>query len=115
MLICAGAINETFFRATVESLAARGFLESGYEYINLDDCWMDTKRDANGDLQWGPNFPTGHTLGDFIHSKGFKFGVRPSEPAPLRCQPASGETHVVALHASEHADVPVRRAKDVLA
>jgi hypothetical protein len=29
------AINETFFRATVESLAAKGFLERGYEYINL--------------------------------------------------------------------------------
>ena len=29
------AINETFFRATVESLAAKGFLRYGYEYINL--------------------------------------------------------------------------------
>ena len=29
------AINETFFRATVESLASKGFLEHGYEYINL--------------------------------------------------------------------------------
>ena len=76
MLECAGAINETFFRTTVESLAAKGFLQKGYEYINLDDCWMDTKRDANGDLQWGPNFPTGNTLGEFVHSKGFKFGVR---------------------------------------
>ena len=37
---------------------------------------MDTERDANGDLQWGPNFPTGSSLGEFIHSKGFKFGVR---------------------------------------
>ena len=36
---------------------------------------MDTERDANGDLQWGPNFPTGDTLGEFIHSKGFKFGM----------------------------------------
>ena len=25
---------------------------------------MDTERDANGDLQWGPNFPTGSSLGD---------------------------------------------------
>ena len=75
MLECAGAINEPFFRATVESLAVKGFLQKGYEYINLDDCWMDTKRDANGDLQWGPNFPTGNTLGEFVHSKGFKFGV----------------------------------------
>eukprot|EP00040_Diaphanoeca_grandis_P015286 m.77804 g.77804 ORF g.77804 m.77804 type:complete len:439 (+) comp25055_c0_seq1:96-1412(+) len=68
-------INETFFRATVDALAQKGFAKAGYTYINLDDCWMDTKRDANGDLQWGPNFPTGSTLGDYIHSKGFKFGM----------------------------------------
>ena len=49
--------------------------QAGYEYINLDDCWMDTERDVNGDLQWGPNFPTGNTLGDYVHSKGFKFGM----------------------------------------
>ena len=68
-------INETFFRTTVEALASGGFLEAGYTYINLDDCWMDTERDANGDLQWGSNFPTGNTLGDYVHSKGFKFGM----------------------------------------
>lgn len=37
--------------------------------------WMATERDGNGDLQWGANFPTGHTLGDYVHSKGFKFGM----------------------------------------
>ena len=43
-----------------------------YEYVNLDDCWMSTERDANGDLQWDPvAFPTGHTLGDYVHSKGW--------------------------------------------
>lgn len=114
MLQCAGAINETFFRATVESLAAKGFLESGYEYINLDDCWMDTQRDANGDLQWGPNFPTGHTLGDFVHSKGFKFGVRSPFASRLESR-ISGQTHLHVLRISEHADVPVGWAEDVLA
>eukprot|EP00041_Stephanoeca_diplocostata_P027984 m.780967 g.780967 ORF g.780967 m.780967 type:complete len:319 (+) comp23285_c2_seq17:67-1023(+) len=68
-------INESFFRQTVDAVAAKGFLELGYEYINLDDCWMDTKRDEQGNLQWGPNFPTGNTLGDYVHSKGFKFGM----------------------------------------
>ena len=31
------AINETFFRDTVDALAAKGFKEAGYTYINLDE------------------------------------------------------------------------------
>ena len=30
------SINETFFRQTVRALAAKGFREAGYEYVNLD-------------------------------------------------------------------------------
>ena len=30
------AINETFFRQTVSALAAKGFRDAGYEYVNLD-------------------------------------------------------------------------------
>jgi len=68
-------ITEDLFRGAVDAMAAGGFKEAGYQYINLDDCWMATERDGNGDLQWGANFPTGHTLGDYVHSKGFKFGM----------------------------------------
>ena len=57
------------------------------EYVNLDDCWMSTERDASGNLQWDPvAFPTGHTLGDYVHSKGFKFGMwvlAPSLPSAV--------------------------------
>ena len=46
---------------------------------------MSTERDANGDLQWDPvAFPTGHTLGDYVHSKGFKFGMCGSHHISLR-------------------------------
>jgi hypothetical protein len=61
---------------TVDALEAKGFKKAGYDYVNLDDCWMSTERDANGDLQWDPvAFPTGHMLGAYVHSKGFKFGM----------------------------------------
>ena len=52
---------------------------------------MDTQRDANGDLQWGPNFPTGNTLGDFVHSE--KECVYPLGPRRARvntCSHSSG-------------------------
>jgi alpha-galactosidase len=33
---------------------ARGLKAAGYEYINLDDCWMAPARDAGGRLQPDP-------------------------------------------------------------
>jgi len=45
--------------------------------VNLDDCWSDTKRDAQGRLQpvqW--QFPSGmKALADYVHSKGLKLGL----------------------------------------
>ena len=37
---------------------------------------MSTERDASGDLRWDPDaFPTGDTLGAYVHAAGFKFGM----------------------------------------
>eukprot|EP01121_Diplochlamys_sp_Union-15-3_P002403 TRINITY_DN1209_c0_g1_i3.p1 TRINITY_DN1209_c0_g1~~TRINITY_DN1209_c0_g1_i3.p1 ORF type:complete len:199 (-),score=28.64 TRINITY_DN1209_c0_g1_i3:715-1311(-) len=57
-------------------MKTNGFLDLGYEYINLDDCIM-VGRDANGKLIPDPQaFPNGvKSLADYLHSIGFKFGV----------------------------------------
>jgi alpha-galactosidase len=49
----------------------------GYEYINLDDCWADTSRDAEGRLQPQPKqFPSGMAaLADYVHNLGLKLGL----------------------------------------
>ena len=48
----------------------------GYEYVNIDDCWC-TARDSQGNLVPDPSaFPQGmKAVGDYIHSKGLKFGI----------------------------------------
>jgi alpha-galactosidase len=48
----------------------------GYEYVNLDDCWMDG-RDASGKLKWSATkFPSGiPALAEYIHGKGLKIGI----------------------------------------
>ena len=53
------------------------FKSSGYEYLILDDGWMSLERDRTGNLQADPEkFPLGmKELGDYIHSKGLKFGI----------------------------------------
>jgi len=49
----------------------------GYVYLNLDDCWMASKRDPSGNLYGDPKrFPSGmKALGNYIHSKGLKYGI----------------------------------------
>lgn len=69
-------VNEKLIRETADAIAANGMKDAGYEYVVIDDCWHG-ERDKNGFIQ--PNaehFPSGmKALGDYIHSKGLKFGI----------------------------------------
>ena len=49
---------------------------AGYEYVNLDDCWMNG-RDSSGNLQWDASkFPWGiPALATYVHGKGLKLGI----------------------------------------
>ena len=70
-------INEELIKETVDAIVENGLLDAGYEYIVLDDGWMAKQRDENGKLYGDPKkFPSGmKALGDYIHSKGLKFGI----------------------------------------
>jgi alpha-galactosidase len=50
--------------------------DAGYQYVVIDDCWHG-KRDADGFITADPGkFPSGmKALGDYIHSRGLKFGI----------------------------------------
>ena len=49
----------------------------GYKWILLDDCWADTERDANGELQPSPKlFPSGmKSLAEYVHKRGMYLGL----------------------------------------
>lgn len=70
-------INETIVLETVDKMVELGYKEAGYEYVIIDDCWSEHKRDENGRL--APDrkkFPHGMKyIADYIHSKGLKFGM----------------------------------------
>lgn len=70
-------INETQIKQIADAMVTSGMKDAGYIYLNLDDNWMATSRDANGKLRADPTrFPSGmKALGDYIHSKGLKFGI----------------------------------------
>jgi alpha-galactosidase len=70
-------INENQIKEIADALVSTGMRDAGYVFLNLDDNWMATSRDANGNLRPDPTrFPGGmKALGDYIHSKGLKFGI----------------------------------------
>ncbi|KAF2427129.1 putative alpha-galactosidase [Tothia fuscella] len=70
-------LNETLFTTTADAMKANGLLAAGYNRLNLDDCWMQYSRAANGSLQTNTTlFPHGLPwLADYVKSRGFKFGV----------------------------------------
>lgn len=39
-------INENIIKEMADAMVSSGMKDAGYEYINIDDCWMDTVRDA---------------------------------------------------------------------
>ena len=70
-------INENKIKAIADLMVTLGMRDAGYEYLVLDDAWMDSVRNENGELMADPvKFPGGmKAIGDYIHSKGLKFGI----------------------------------------
>ncbi|OWU97553.1 alpha-galactosidase [Micromonospora wenchangensis] len=70
-------INEALIRQMTDAMVSTGMKDAGYQYVVVDDCWMNPNRDSAGNLQGDPTrFPSGmKALGDYIHARGLKFGI----------------------------------------
>ena len=69
-------LNETVVKGMADAMVSSGMQAAGYQYVNLDDCWMDG-RDSSGKLKWNATtFPSGiPALAEYIHGKGLKIGI----------------------------------------
>jgi len=76
-------VTEADVKKSVDTMVSNGMKAAGYEYVNLDDCWQGT-RDSEGLIHSNNRFPDMKALGDYIHSRGFKFGIY-SSPGPRTC------------------------------
>jgi alpha-galactosidase len=74
---CRAEFNEAFVKATADLFVSSGLKSAGYNYVNLDDCWAEPKRNAQGNLvAHRTRFPNGiKAVADYVHSKGLKFGI----------------------------------------
>lgn len=72
-----GTISDTLIRSIANAMVTRGLKDSGYQYVNIDDCWGESSRDSKGGLvPRKANFPNGmRALADYVHSKGLKLGI----------------------------------------
>ncbi|XP_057787728.1 alpha-galactosidase-like isoform X3 [Salvia miltiorrhiza] len=70
-------IEEKLIRETADAMVSTGLAALGYKYINLDDCWAEQNRDAQGNLvAKASKFPSGiKALADYVHGKGLKLGI----------------------------------------
>lgn len=70
-------VSEKLIKDMADRLVLDGWKDLGYKYVSIDDCWQANERASDGSIQ--PNssrFPSGmKALGDYIHSKGLKFGM----------------------------------------
>lgn len=75
-------IDHNLYEKTADALVEGGYLAAGYDQVSIDDCWEDVSgRDSNGMLvPDSSRFPSGmKALGDYMHSKGVRFGTYSDE------------------------------------
>ena len=84
------AVSERLLIAMANAMVESGLVGSGFQYINLDDCWM-VDRQPDGTTTADPvRFPSGiKALVDYVHAKGLLFGVYQA-PAALTPQGRPG-------------------------
>src|SRR6185437_15637335 len=80
-------ISDKLVRAQADALVSSGMRDAGYVYVNIDGGW-EGDRDAAGVLHPNSNFQDMKALGDYIHSKGLKFGLY-TGPGPKTCAGAN--------------------------
>ena len=88
-------ITDAMVRQAADAMIQSGMADVGYQYVNIDDCWMNAPRskdpmrvgplrDERGNMVPNQHFPDMVALTSFIHSKGLKSGIY-SSPGSLTC------------------------------
>lgn len=82
-------VSQQVIESTADAFVAKGLDKLGYKYVNVDDCWAQS-RDSNGVIQ--PNtddFPDFKGMIDHVHSKGLYFGLY-SDAGTMTCAKRPG-------------------------
>ena len=106
-------ITARHLREAADVMISSGMADFGYQYVNVDDCWMvkldsddpeigGAPRNADGTIRSNKRFPDMKALAAYIHSKGLKAGLYTS-PGPWTCQKFEGSWQHEELDAKTYA------------
>ncbi len=86
--------SESLIKGVADTFVSSGMAAVGYQYVNIDDCWMNG-RDSSGNLQWDTSkFPSGiPSLATYVHGKGLKLGIYESPNATTCAGKTGGAGH----------------------
>ena len=87
--------SDTLMRRAADIMVQSGLAGLGYQYVNIDDCWMlkpgarepdlqGAARDERGMINANRRFPDMKGMTAYIHSLGLKAGIYTS-PGPRTC------------------------------
>lgn len=70
-------VTEAKIKQAADFMVSSGLKSLGYNYVNVDDCWMASSRDSHGNLVANAKkFPDGiKALADYVHKDGLLFGI----------------------------------------
>ncbi len=70
-------VTEAKIKQAADFMVSSGLKALGYNYVNVDDCWMAGSRSSNGSLVANSKkFPAGiKALADYVHKDGLLFGI----------------------------------------
>jgi alpha-galactosidase len=70
-------VSEQLVEQTALAMHNDGLQAAGYQYVNIDDCWMSSSRNASGSLTANSaKFPDGiAAVASYVHSLGLKLGI----------------------------------------
>jgi alpha-galactosidase len=87
--------TDALMRQAADIVVTSGMADVGYQYVNIDDCWMlragskdpdlqGEARDAQGRINANRRFPDMKAMTDYIHARGLRAGIYTS-PGPTTC------------------------------
>jgi len=88
-------VTDKLVRQAADAMIASGMADYGYQFVNIDDCWMvkpgsdnpelkGAPRDADGAIRANGRFPNMPALTAYIHARGLKAGIY-TGPGPRTC------------------------------
>ncbi|HLK27685.1 MAG TPA: putative Ig domain-containing protein [Puia sp.] len=77
------SVSDEKVKASAKQMTEK-LADHGWNYINIDDGWEESKRNENGEIVPNKKFPDMKGLCDYVHGLGLKMGIY-SSPGPQTC------------------------------